>query len=97
VRGYNDKRFSGDAALFGQAELRLFITDLKLILKSRLGINIFVEAGRVFTPNDSSNKWHPSYGAGLWIDYFNSKFIPSAYVAFSPDRTTFAFGLGMGF
>jgi hypothetical protein len=97
VRGYNDKRFSGDAALFGQAELRLFITDLKLILKSRLGINLFVESGRVFTPNDSSNKWHPSYGAGIWLDYFRSEFIPSAYVAFSPDRTTFALGLGMGF
>ncbi len=97
VRGYNDKRFSGDASLFGQAELRLFITDLKLILKSKLGINVFIETGRVFTPNDSSNKWHPSYGAGIWIDYFNSEIIPSAFVAFSPDRTTFAFGLGMGF
>jgi hypothetical protein len=97
VRGYNDKRFSGDASLFGQAEIRLFITELKLILKSKLGINLFVETGRVFTTNDNSNKWHPSYGAGFWIDYFNSEFIPSAYVAFSPDRTTFAFGLGMGF
>ncbi len=97
VRGYNDKRFTGDASLFGQAELRLFITELKLIVKSRMGINIFLETGRVFSINDNSNKWHPSYGAGVWIDYFNSEFIPSAYVAFSPDRTTFAFGLGMGF
>ena len=97
VRGYNDKRFSGDASLFGQAELRLFISEIKLILKSKLGINLFIESGRVFTPNDNADKWHPSYGAGIWIDYFNSEFIPSAYVAFSPDRTTFAFGLGMGF
>jgi len=97
VRGYNDKRFSGDASLFGQAEIRLFITELKLILKSKLGINVFIETGRVFTTNDNSDKWHPSYGAGIWVDYFNSEFIPSAYVAFSPDRTTFAFGLGMGF
>ena len=97
VRGYNDKRFTGDAALFGQAEMRIFVSELKLILKSKLGINLFIETGRVFTTNDHSNKWHPSYGAGIWIDYFNSEFIPSAYVAFSPDRTTFAFGLGMGF
>ena len=33
VRGYNDKRFSGDAALFGQTELRIFITKLNLIFK----------------------------------------------------------------
>ncbi|MBT8390743.1 MAG: BamA/TamA family outer membrane protein [Ignavibacteriaceae bacterium] len=97
VRGYNDKRFTGDASLFGQVELRLFIAEITLILKSKLGVDLFVEAGRVFTPNDSLNKWHPSYGAGIWLDYFHSEIIPTAYVAFSPDRTTFAFGLGMGF
>ena len=97
VRGYNDKRFSGDASLFGQAELRLFIAEITLILKSKLGLDLFIESGRVFTPMDSSNKWHPSYGAGIWLDYFHSEIIPTAYVAFSPDRTTFAFGLGMGF
>ena len=97
LRGFNDKRFSGDAALYGQAELRLFITEIKLILKSRFGINIFAETGRVFTKNDNTNKWHPSYGFGIWFSYFNSEIIPSAYVAFSTDRTTFAFGLSMGF
>lgn len=97
LRGYNDKRFSGDAALFGQAELRLFITDIKLILKSRFGINIFAETGRVFTANGSSEKWHPSYGAGLWLSYFDSEIIPAVYIAFSPDRTTFALELGLGF
>lgn len=97
IRGYNQDRFSGDASVFGQAELRLFITEVKLILKSRFGINIFAETGRVFTENDDSDKWHPSYGFGIWFSYFNSQIVPAAYVAFSPERTTFAFGLGMGF
>lgn len=97
LRGYNDKRFSGDAALFGQAELRLFVTPLNLILNSKLGINLFAETGRVFIENDSSDKWHPSYGIGLWVAYFNSTLIGSTYIAFSPDRTTFYLGLGMGF
>jgi outer membrane protein assembly factor BamA len=97
LRGYNDKRFSGDAALFVQAELRLPVTELKLILKSKFGINLFIESGRVFADSEESEKWHPSYGCGIWFSYFNSEIIPSAYVAFSPDRTTFAFGLGMGF
>jgi hypothetical protein len=97
LRGYNDNRFSGDAALFGQAELRLFITEIELILKSRFGINLFAESGRVFTENDNSDKWHPSYGFGIWFSYFNSEIMPSAYVAFSPERTTFAFRLSLGF
>ena len=97
LRGYNDKRFSGDAAIFGQAELRLFITQLSLILKSKIGINLFAETGRVFIENDSSDKWHPSYGFGLWASYLNSTIIGSTYIAFSPERTTFNLGLGMGF
>ncbi|HEY6626765.1 MAG TPA: BamA/TamA family outer membrane protein [Ignavibacteriaceae bacterium] len=97
LRGYNDKRFSGDASLFGQAELRFFVTPLNLILKSKVGLNLFAETGRVFTENDSSKLWHPSYGVGLWVSYLNSTIIGTTYVAFSPERTTFKLGLGMGF
>ncbi|MCW8803190.1 MAG: hypothetical protein OQK57_02240, partial [Ignavibacteriaceae bacterium] len=97
LRGYNNKRFSGDAALFGQAELRLFITKLNLILKSRVGVNLFAETGRVFTEDINSEKWHPSFGFGIWVAYLNSTLIGSTYIAFSPERTTFALGLGMGF
>ncbi len=97
LRGYNDKRFSGDAALFGQVELRFFVTPLNLILKSKVGLNLFAETGRVFTENDSSKLWHPSYGVGLWVSYLNSTIIGTTYVAFSPERTTFNLGLGIGF
>jgi len=97
LRGYNDKRFSGDAALFGQVELRFFVTALNLILKSKVGLNLFAETGRVFIENDSSKLWHPSYGVGIWVSYLNSTLIGSTYVAFSPERTTFYLGLGMGF
>jgi hypothetical protein len=97
LRGYNDGRFSGDAALFGQAELRLFISQLNLIFKSRIGVNLFVETGRVFTVNDISEKWHPSYGVGLWVAYLNSTLIGTTYLAFSPETTILNLGFGMGF
>jgi len=97
IRGYNQDRFSGDAALFGQAELRMFLTNLNLILRSKFGINAFVETGRVWVTGEDSQKWHPSYGLGLWLNYLDGMFILSSYIATSPERTTFAFGLGMGF
>jgi len=97
LRGYNDGRFSGDAAVFGQAELRLFITELNLILKSKIGINVFAETGRVFVENDTSKKWHPSYGAGLWVSYLNSTLIGTTYIAFSPETTIFNLGFGFSF
>ncbi|NNG26125.1 MAG: BamA/TamA family outer membrane protein, partial [Ignavibacteriaceae bacterium] len=97
LRGYNQDRFSGDAALFGQAELRIFLTHLNLILRGKFGLNAFVETGRVWANGEDSEKWHPSYGLGLWLNYLDGMFIISSYIATSPERTTFAFGLGMGF
>ena len=97
IRGYNQDRFSGDAALFGQAEFRMFITNLNLILRSKFGLNAFVESGKVWVAGEDSKKWHPSYGLGLWLNYLGGTFIISSYVATSPERTTFAVGLGMGF
>jgi hypothetical protein len=97
IRGYNQDRFSGDAALFGQAELRIFLTHLNFILRSKFGLSVFVESGKVWAAGEDSKKWHPSYGLGLWLNYLDGTFIISSYVATSPERTTFAVGLGMGF
>jgi hypothetical protein len=97
LRGYNNKRFSGDAAVFGQAEIRFFIYQINLLLKSKIGVNLFVETGRVFAENNSSDKWHPCFGVGLWAAYLNSAIIGLTYVAFSPERTTFNMGIGMDF
>ncbi|HLG32609.1 MAG TPA: BamA/TamA family outer membrane protein, partial [Ignavibacteriaceae bacterium] len=48
LRGYNRLRFSGDASLFGQAEARIWLTEIKLIIKGQLGLNGFGEVGRVY-------------------------------------------------
>ena len=97
LRGYNAKRFSGDAAVFGQAEVRMKVLRMKLILKSQVGVNVFAETGRVFTKSGNSDLWHPTFGGGIWVSYLQSTFIISTYIAVSPERTTFAILLGMGF
>lgn len=97
LRGYNSWRFSGDASFFGQAETRIWLTETKIIIRGQLGLNFFGEVGRVFTPEDHSDKWHPSYGTGIWISYLKNQFIFNTNVAFSPERITFAFNLRMGF
>ena len=97
VRGYNSKRFSGDAAVFGQAEVRMKVARIKLIFISQFGINVFAETGRVFIKDGDSKLWHPTFGGGIWFSYLQSTFLISTYVAYSPERTTFAFLLGMGF
>jgi outer membrane translocation and assembly module TamA len=97
LRGYSIKRFSGDASLFGQIELRKNLLDLKLILKTNLGLLTFIETGRVFAENENSNKWHPSYGIGAFLSYLNSALVFNTYVAFSPEDTIFSFGFDLPF
>jgi len=71
LRGYNRERFSGDASLFGQAELRFFLSELTLLIRGKFGLFGFAETGRVFTRHDNSKKWHPSYGGGIWLSYLD--------------------------
>lgn len=97
LRGYRRERFSGDAALFGQSELRAYVTTLKLIVKGRLGFHLFTEAGRVFTANEKSKKWHPSYGGGLWISYLQDTMNFSFTYAASPEDYSILITTGFGF
>jgi outer membrane protein assembly factor BamA len=60
LRGFARERFSGDAMLFGKAELRNYLADVKFILKGKLGFNTFIETGRVYAQNENSSRWHPS-------------------------------------
>ena len=92
LRGYNRERFSGDAMLFAQAEIRPTISEIKIVLKGKLGLNLFAETGRVFATDIPSTKWHPSYGGGLWLSYLQKQFIVSLTVAKSPENLLYYFG-----
>ncbi len=97
LRAYNKNRFSGDAAIFGQVELRMYLGYLKFIFNNKIGLNLFAETGRVFAQNEKSDKWHPSYGGGFWVSYLQNELILSTYIAFSGESTKFSFGFGIGF
>ncbi|MGA9291594.1 MAG: BamA/TamA family outer membrane protein [Ignavibacteriaceae bacterium] len=83
--GYSRERFAGNASLFGQFELRFFIKEIEFLLKEKLGMSLFSEAGRVFSGSGSSKKWHPSYGFGFWSSIIQKKINLSLIFAFSPE------------
>lgn len=97
LRGYVRDRFAGDSYIFTKAELRTYLTDVKIIIKGKLGFHVFGETGRVFAQGEDSGKWHPSYGGGMWISYLNSEFVGSAYVAGSPEGVQYYMNFGFGF
>ena len=97
LRGYKRDRFSGKSMLFGQAEFRTFLTETTIIIKGRLGINVFAGTGRVFTKFDTSSMWHPSYGAGVWMSFLDKEFNVTATIAFSPETVALYAGTSFSF
>lgn len=67
ARGFIAQRFAGDASLYTNLDLRLFLFRFDLIVPTDLGLLGFGDVGRVFLVGESSNDWHPSAGGGIWL------------------------------
>ncbi len=67
VRGYPWRRFVGDAAVSGGAELRAPVGTVNFLIRSQLGLFALADAGRVWFDGDSDGGWHTGVGAGFWL------------------------------
>jgi hypothetical protein len=67
ARGFTIQRFAGDASVYGNADLRLFLVRFNLLVPCDLGLEGFADVGRVFVGGESSSAWHPSGGGGFWL------------------------------
>ena len=97
LRGFSRERFSGDAALFTQVEIRTYLFPIKYGLPGKFGIHFFGETGRVFTLNDNSKIWHASFGSGLWMSFIDRMLNLSFDVATSIETTNFYLRFSMPF
>ena len=55
VRGYHSERFAGE------------LGTVNLIFPLRFGVYGFADVGRVWLAGESSDKWHPGYGGGIFL------------------------------
>jgi hypothetical protein len=69
VRGLFSQRFAGDAAVWGNAELRLPLSSFYILLPGRMGVFLLADAGRVFLDGERSSRWHTGLGGGLWFAF----------------------------
>lgn len=86
LRGWTEQRFGGDAALYGNAELRTFLTDVFIVLPGELGIFALADAGRVFLDGESSDAWHSAFGGGLLLAFLDRANTISVAYARSRER-----------
>jgi outer membrane protein assembly factor BamA len=67
VRGFDEDRFAGDGSLYGNAELRAYVTRIFLLMPADFGVFGLADVGRVFQSGESSSAWHSGFGGGVWI------------------------------
>ena len=97
VRGLREQRFAGRSSLYGSAELRATIGRFFLLFPSNFGVFGFGDLGRVFQDDLPSDKWHKSYGGGIWIAPVLRAATLQVSMARSEQRTALYFGLGFAF
>ncbi len=97
VRGLAEQRFAGSASLVGNAELRVFLTKMFLLLPADVGAFGLSDAGRVYAAGDDSNSWHQGYGGGIWVSLLGRQNTFSVAMARSREGRGFYFRSGMMF
>ncbi|SET50144.1 BamA/TamA family outer membrane protein [Hymenobacter actinosclerus] len=95
LRGYYRNRFSGDASLYLNTELRLALGRSKNgFLPFSYGAFGFYDRGRVYLNGSSPGGWHQGYGAGLYIAPVSDQFALSVSYQKSVENNLLQFGLG---
>ncbi len=97
LRGFRTGRFAGDAAAFGNADLRLKLSRITLILPGTWGLVGFADVGRVWLQGETSDTWHSGAGGGLWLSFLNDRSALSAGIEHSKEEDLFYFTGGFSF
>ena len=87
VRGFRNDRFAGDASLYGNVELRLYLTRFFFLLPGEMGVFGLGDAGRVYFAGEASDRWHTAAGGGLWFSFLNRDATLTIAAARSDERT----------
>ncbi len=86
VRGFYAQRFAGDSAIYGNAELRLRLSDIYFFLPGEMGLFVLGDVGRVYFGGENSKKWHRAIGGGIWLSLLDRKNTLSIALAKSDER-----------
>ena len=71
LRGWTEQRFAGDASVYGNAELRVYLSEIFIVLPGEMGVFALADGGRVFLDGESSDAWHSAVGGGLWLAFLD--------------------------
>lgn len=98
LRGFSRNRFAGDAALWGNAELRASLGTANLaVARGNLGAIVLGDAGRVYFDGRSEGGWHPTYGGGVYFSMLDRAYTGTILAARGEDGWKAYVKLGLPF
>jgi Omp85 superfamily domain len=87
LRGWDEQRFAGEAAAYGNAELRLRLTRMTILVPTDVGVFGLADVGRVYVDGETSDEWHTGFGGGVSLSFFQRVNTLTVAVATSEERT----------
>ena len=95
LRGMRRNRFSGQTSFYHNFEIRQKLSYFESYLATALvGVNLFVDHGRVWQPGEDSGTWHRSIGGGVWFRLYYKWVLTASYASSNIDDT---FDVQIGF
>jgi len=97
VRGFAEHRFAGDGAVYGNAELRVWLFRFHWLLPTEVGVFGLTDAGRVYLSGETTDRWHSAAGGGLSLAFLNRANVLSVAAARSVEGTRIYVRAGFAF
>ena len=98
LRGFRNERFLGNQSFYQSSDVRWNLGKIKRsIIPMSFGVLGGFDYGRVWLKGESSEKWHQSFGGGLWLNGLNALTARLTYFKSAGEEARIAFGLGFGF
>ncbi|HEX6361713.1 MAG TPA: BamA/TamA family outer membrane protein [Albitalea sp.] len=97
VRGFATRRFAGRSAAWGNAELRVPVARVFLLLPLHVGLIGLADAGRVWVDGENSDRWHGAGGGGLALSVLSPANAATFMVARSSEGVRFYVRGGFAF
>ncbi len=79
LRGYERERFYGKHAVYSNSELRWLTSTRNWLFNGRAGLVAFYDVGRVWMPDEDSDRWHAGYGGGVILIPYNRVTLSATY------------------
>ncbi|MFC6269068.1 metallophosphoesterase [Frigoriflavimonas asaccharolytica] len=97
LRAYNFDRFYGKSSFYQTTDLRVNLgTFRNSFLPLNFGIYSGFDYGRVWIPTENTDKWHNSFGGGIWINALDQLVFQGSYF-YAKDGGRFAVTFGLNF